>query len=228
MSLLKGPLFMAAPAQIIANQANAQHSGGPRTTQGKASVSQNALRHGLTARHLVIRPEQQEEFNSLQDSLRDELAPQGAIETITFHDLLHAAWNLHRFRLIEAECSSGNPADFSEPSTTTVLDRLGRYQARAQRAYYKSLQELRTLQTNRALRSIKLDAQEEAEVPVIAAINDLTKQTHSEVTAEAIKQAINLVEYEAGMLKLNAMRNRQERPTPAAPAKTADDRALRL
>jgi hypothetical protein len=219
---------MASPAQIIANQANAQHSTGPRTPEGKASVSHNALRHGLTAQHLVIRPEQQEEFNSLQDSLRDELDPQGAIEIITFHDLLHAAWNLHRFRCLEAECSSGNPTDFSEPATTTVLDRLGRYQSRAQRAYYKAIHELRTLQTNRALRSVKLDEQEDAEVPAIAAINELTKQTHSEVTAEAIKQAINITDYQAGMLKLNAMQNRQERTTPSAPAKAADDRALRL
>jgi hypothetical protein len=221
--------FMASPAQIIANQANAQHSTGPRSPEGKASVSHNALRHGLTARHLVIRPEQQEEFNSLQDSLRDELDPQGAIEVITFHDLLHAAWNLHRFRCLEAECSSGNPADFSEPSSTTVLDRLGRYQSRAQRAYYKAIHELRTLQTNRALRLVKLDEQEEAEVPAIADINELTKQTHSEVMAEAIKQAINITDCQAGIMKLNAMQNRQGRTVPPpAPAKTSDDRALRL
>jgi hypothetical protein len=62
---------------------------------------------------------------------------------------------------------------------------LGRYQARAQRASYRVIQELRTLQTNRALRAVKLDEEEVADVPTIADINELTKQTRSEVTAEA-------------------------------------------
>src|SRR6266446_6403785 len=106
MSSLKGTLLMASPAQVTANQANAQTSTGPRTPEGKARVSQNAIRHGLTARHLVIRPDEHEEFAALQDSLLTELDPQGAVETITFHELLHSAWSLHRFRRIEAECSS--------------------------------------------------------------------------------------------------------------------------
>jgi hypothetical protein len=202
---------MASPAQLTANQTNAQSSTGPRTPEGKACVSQNALRHGLTARHLVISPDENEEFTELQDSLLAELDPQGAVETVTFHELLHSAWSLHRFRRIEAECSSGTPADFAEPSTTTVLDRLARYQSRAQRAYYKALQELRTLQTNRALRSFKLDENDAPEVPAITDINELTKQTHSEVTAEAIKQAINIVEYQNGVLQLNALQNHQAR-----------------
>ncbi|HEV3198100.1 MAG TPA: hypothetical protein VGZ73_09335 [Bryobacteraceae bacterium] len=219
---------MASSAQVTANQANAQSSTGPRTPEGKAHVSQNALSHGLTARHLVIRPEEHQEFSALQDSLIAELDPQGAVETVTFHELLHSAWSLHRFRRIEAECSSGSPADFSEPSITTVLDRVGRYQARAQRAYYKALQELRTLQTNRALRSFKLDENDEPEVPAITDINELTKQTHSEVTAEAIKQAINIVEYQNGVLQLNALQNHKARTTPAsssAPSNTAPGKA---
>src|SRR5437762_1996506 len=142
---------MATPAQTIANQNNAQFSTGPRTTEGKARVAQNALRHGLTAKHLDIRSGEHEEFAALQAALAAELDPQGAVEILTFRELLHAAWNLHRFKRIEAESSSGSPDDFIEPQTATVLDRLARYQARAQRAYYKALGEIRALQTNRAL-----------------------------------------------------------------------------
>src|ERR1700693_1905973 len=36
------------------NRSNAQHSTGPRTDAGKQRSSQNALRHGLTARSAVI------------------------------------------------------------------------------------------------------------------------------------------------------------------------------
>ena len=208
---------MASAAQLAANQANAQHSTGPSTAEGKARVSQNALRHGLTARHLVIRDDEHEEFAALQDSLSQELDPKGAVETIAFQELLHAAWNLHRFRRIEAEASLGTIADFTDPATTAVLDRLSRYQARAQRAWQKALQELRVLQTNRALRALKLSQQEAAEVPAIASINDLTKQTHSEITAEALDLALQMIDYEAGAATLKA---RQERhgTTPAEPS----------
>jgi hypothetical protein len=207
---------MASSSQITANQANAQHSTGPTTDEGKARVSQNALRHGLTARHLVIRDDEHEEFAALQQSLSEELDPQGAMETIAFQELLHAAWNLHRFRRIEAEASRGTAEDFTDPATTTVLDRLTRYQARTQRAWQKALHELRDLQTNRALRACKLSEQEATEVPAIASINDLTKQTHSEVTAEALSLAIQMIDYEAGTALRKA---RQERngTLPAEP-----------
>src|ERR1039458_10569240 len=112
-SRMRGPL-MSSATQFAANQANAQHSTGPRTDEGKARVSQNALRHGLTARHLVIRDDEHEEFADLLNSLSSELDPQGAIETIAFQELLHAAWNLHRFRRIEAEASRGTADDFTD------------------------------------------------------------------------------------------------------------------
>ena len=214
---------MATAAQIIANQTNAQLSTGPKTAEGKAAVAQNAIRHGLTARNLVIREEEREEFAAFQEELSAELDPQGPIETITFHELLHAAWNLRRFRRLEAESSLGSIDDFTDPQTTAVLDRLSRYQSRAQRAYYRALAELRTLQTNRTLRQEKL-GEEAAGVPAITDINRLTKQTHSEVQSEAIKQAINMIEYETGILRLKAVQNRRAaKPQPPQQPSTVAD-----
>src|SRR5215467_5040572 len=170
----KGHL-MASTAQITANRANSTLSTGPTSAEGKARVSQNARTHGLTAKHLVIRDDEREAFESLRDGLLAELDPQGAVERLTFDEILHAAWNLHRFRTIEAEVGLGTLDDFTDPQTTAVLDRLTRYQARAQRAYYRALQELRTLQTNRALRVVKLTEADEAAIPAIADINEVTK-----------------------------------------------------
>ena len=203
---------MATLAQVAANQANAQLSTGPKTPEGKARVSQNALRHGLTSTRLVIRDDEREEFTQFRDSLVAELDPQGAVETLTFEELLHAAWNLHRFRRIEAETSLGTIDDFTDPQTTAVLDRLSRYQARSQRAYYRALAELRTLQTNRALRSLKLDEETEAEVPAIADINNLTKQSRSEVQTEAMEQAITMLDYESKVLIRGARQRTVENP----------------
>ncbi len=94
---------------------------------------------------------------------------------------------------------------------TAFLDRLSRYQSRAQRAYYRALAELRILQTNRALRAIKLSQEEEPAVPAIADINELTKQTQSEVTAKAIDMAVKLVNFESGVLLSRACQDRAAR-----------------
>ena len=128
---------MATPAQNSANQANSHLSTGPRTVEGKARVSQIALRHGLTAKHLVIREDGHEDFVAFQDSLTAELNPQGAVETLTFNGLLHAAWNLQRYRRIESEASMGSIDDFTDPATTSILDRLGPLSGSRTAAYYK-------------------------------------------------------------------------------------------
>jgi hypothetical protein len=195
---------MASPAQITANRANAQLSTGPVSVEGKARTAQNARKHGLTACHLVIRDDEREDFAALRNSLIAELDPQGAVETVTFEEILHAAWNLHRFRTIESEVSLGTIDDFTDPQTTAVLDRLSRYQARAQRAYYRALQELRTLQTNRTLRAVKLSREQQHAVPSIVDINELTKQTRSEVTSEALDVAIKMLNYENETFKLRS------------------------
>ena len=191
---------MASPAQITANQLNAQHSTGPRTVEGKQHVSKNAIRHGLTARHPVVRDDEREEFAALRDGLTAELDPQGATEEVAFQQILLAAWNLQRFSRLEAEASTGTLEDFTNPATVAILDRLSRYQTRAQRAWSKGIAELRVLQTKRALRDRKLEPEEAAEVPAITSINDLTKQTQSEATASAIEMALQLTDIKAGVL----------------------------
>ena len=54
---------MATEAQTIANRRNSQKSTGPRTPQGKAVVSKNAVKHGLFASENVIKGENQEDFD---------------------------------------------------------------------------------------------------------------------------------------------------------------------
>jgi hypothetical protein len=207
---------MATAAQLSANQANAQNSTGPRTPEGKARVSQNAVTHGLTATRLVVRDDEVEDLAALQASLTVELDPHGPTETIVFDELLHAAWNLRRFRRIEAELSTGDAADFNGPNAA-ALDRLTRYQTRAQRAYYRAVAELRILQTNRALRGVKLDPAREAEVPAITDINHLAKQTRSEVTAEALKLAFQMTDYDTATFFHS--RRAAEPPAPKSEAR---------
>jgi len=73
---------MATEAQIIANRRNAQKSTGPRTPRGKAPVSQNAVKHGLSARQAVISSESQADFDLYRDQLLDELNPASPMESM--------------------------------------------------------------------------------------------------------------------------------------------------
>jgi hypothetical protein len=58
---------MATEAQINANRANARNSAGPRTPEGKAVVSQNAVTRGFLARETVIQGEDPKEFEFYRD-----------------------------------------------------------------------------------------------------------------------------------------------------------------
>src|SRR6516162_2609581 len=176
---------MATQAQIVANQANAKKSTGPKSAEGKARVAQNAVKHGLTSTHVVKADtkEDRKDLKDLDDGLRAELNPQGALENLAFLDLLHAAWNLHRSRHMEAELGRGEPKDFYGPAFTW-LDRIARYQTRCQCAYYRALAELRTLQTNRALRTTAQAQENIEEIPVLADMRKLTKQTQPAAAAK--------------------------------------------
>ncbi len=53
---------MSTTEQINANRQNAQKSTGPKTNEGKAAVSKNAVKHGLFAAEAVIEGENQTEY----------------------------------------------------------------------------------------------------------------------------------------------------------------------
>jgi hypothetical protein len=142
---------MSSLLKHVTNRANSLHSTGPKTPEGKAISSQNALKHGLSAKQLNIQEEERPEFEQLQAGLLDDLQPQGTLEQLVFNDLLHARWKLHRCRGIEASLSTdGDP--LLDPDLGKQLDRIMRYEARAERNFYRSLKELRTLQNGRARR----------------------------------------------------------------------------
>ena len=64
-------------AQLAANRANAQKSTGPRTEEGKAASSQNAVKHGLYAYTDVLEGETREAFLELRDDYHQRLAAGG-------------------------------------------------------------------------------------------------------------------------------------------------------
>src|SRR5260370_21598432 len=82
-----------SPARLAANAANAQHSTGPRTPEGHARSSQNARTHGLTARDLVIAPDEREEFEELRNDSENSVKTHDGIQQSFFEEFVGAAWN---------------------------------------------------------------------------------------------------------------------------------------
>jgi uncharacterized sporulation protein YeaH/YhbH (DUF444 family) len=85
------------------NRANSQHSTGPRTEAGKQRSSQNALRHGVTARTPVLASEDQAAYESHCRKFENEYQPATATETQLVQELADTSWRLNRIPLLEAD-----------------------------------------------------------------------------------------------------------------------------
>ena len=90
---------MTTEAQIEANRANAQKSTGPRTPEGKATVAQNAVKHGLLARTAVLHGEDWEEHASFSEDLMNELYPDGVMEQELADRIVSLSWRMRRAML---------------------------------------------------------------------------------------------------------------------------------
>ncbi len=78
-----------------ANRANAQSSTGPRTKQGKSNSSNNAVRHGILARKVVLDTEEQRaEFLELRQHCKTELRPKGLLEKFVVEEITILFWKL--------------------------------------------------------------------------------------------------------------------------------------
>jgi len=87
--------------QKAANQANALHSTGPKTPEGKAAVRLNALRHGLLTRDVVLPGEDADAFEDLLNQVRADLSPVGPIEELLADRMVNAMWRLRRLARAE-------------------------------------------------------------------------------------------------------------------------------
>ncbi len=87
---------MSTEAQIRANRRNAQKSTGPRSSQGKAAVSQNAVQHGLSARQTIINSESQADFDLYRERMLAELAPASPMESMLAERIVALSWRLKR------------------------------------------------------------------------------------------------------------------------------------
>ena len=82
--------------RLAANRANAKKSTGPRTPEGKARSSMNAMVHGLSARRVVLPNEDRGAFEAFARAMRKDLRPDGPVQAMLVEEVIGAAWRLRR------------------------------------------------------------------------------------------------------------------------------------
>jgi len=116
---------------------------GPRTAEGKANSSMNAMSHGLTSSKVVLPGEDSTQFHNLRQGLFDEHRPATPTETLLVEEMAQAHWRLERVRRRQDQAFDTDTLD------TKLLALLQRYSTTYERTFFKSLETLRKLQRER-------------------------------------------------------------------------------
>jgi len=151
---------MSTPAQISANQKNAQKSTGPRSAMGKDSSRFNALKHGIDARSLVIPGEDPAELAALAENYYRQCQPDGPIEAHLVDVLIRSDWQGRRYDRVEAQLinqsvdptvspDAGLTLLFADVAKNHPLQHLFRRRQAAQRDWFQAFRELQRLQKAR-------------------------------------------------------------------------------
>ncbi len=83
------------------NRRNAQKSTGPRTPEGKQRSKFNAVKHGMTAKTVVLPGEDPQKLQIRLETWTDQLQPQNDIEQFLLEQAVHSSWMLERAQRAE-------------------------------------------------------------------------------------------------------------------------------
>jgi hypothetical protein len=175
---------MPSPAECAANRLkNENHASetprptSGRTQEGKARSSMNALRHGLTARVVVLPTEDMDAYQAFSKEIVDSLDAQTPVERQFAQTVADNQWRINRIRSIEdGMLGMGHfeaAGDFDCPSTeihsamtaarafradSKSFVNLSIYEQRLHRSMKEAFRQLKELQTERRERhKIEMD-----------------------------------------------------------------------
>jgi hypothetical protein len=148
--------MMSSDRRILASRANGSRSKGPVTAAGKLSSSQNALRHGLLARCLVLEDESSEAFQALLAQHIERLQPVDGLELGMIEEMVAAWWRMRRAWAIEThmlDTATADPAADATPldrittaftglASSAALPLMHRYETRLHLVYRRALHNL--------------------------------------------------------------------------------------
>jgi hypothetical protein len=149
---------MASDKQIRANRRNARESTGPKTPEGKANVSLNALKHGLLSQQTLLPNEDEASLLQLSERLHSQLQPVGELESLLVERIVAATWRLRRVLAVETGIYEEERFNYlGEERSLGVafirdadaFSKLSRYETTIERGLFKALHELQRLQAAR-------------------------------------------------------------------------------
>jgi hypothetical protein len=144
---------MATEKQIEANRRNSTLSTGPCTEAGREASAQNHLTLGLFTRRDYVKPEERDIYKDFCDGFYTELGPEGHIETALAAEIVAASWRLRRCSEAEGDLADYATADpLLDESTEKTRRSIERARNSAHSHFHRSLNQLRKIQTERAVR----------------------------------------------------------------------------
>ncbi len=137
---------MSTEKQIAANQANAQHSTGPTTADGKAASCLNNFRWGFCGTFTFLPSEDPENYDTLLCGLRAEHQPVTVTETILVEKMAQHHWLSQRALTLQDMTLHGDlPIRDQEKRFALFM----RYQTTNDRAFHKCLNDLLKLRAEK-------------------------------------------------------------------------------
>jgi hypothetical protein len=146
---------MSSLRKILSSRANGARSQGPVTPHGIQRSSQNARRHGLLAKCVVLDAECKETFESLLSQYEARFQPADDIEFGMIEEMISSYWRLRRAWAIETrlledlitgkradDAIGGITAAFSAAAGPNSLALMHRYETRLHMMYQRALHNL--------------------------------------------------------------------------------------
>lgn len=178
---------MATAAQIAACVANARHSTGPRSPEGKAASSRNATKFGLYSQADLLPGEDPAELEQLTRDLEDEYHPEGLLEARLVRDLVRGIWLERRYDRIEAEIVNLRFAALppeerqfalgaiylQDAEGPNILHKIERRRAAARRQVERAMREFHRLQQERPYLEAELDPDPAPARPTAKPVNQI-------------------------------------------------------
>jgi hypothetical protein len=171
---MPSPTEYAANRLKAMNSESAGHASSPpasgRTQEGRARSAMNALRHGLTARVVVLPSEDMDAYNAFSTEIVDSLDPQTPVERQFAQTVADNQWRINRIRSIEdgmlgmghfeaagnfddktdnPEIHSAMTAARAFRDNSKAFVNLSIYEQRLHRSMKEALRQLRELQSER-------------------------------------------------------------------------------
>lgn len=136
---------------MVANRKNALLSTGPKSEEGKAIASNNAIKHGILTNKVYVQEESQEEFFQLRESFYLEFQPRGDLELFLLDRVISCAWRLALITQVEAErfsteASWGRIKATFEGYSCDNMCVISRYENAIERSFYKALEAFKQAQ----------------------------------------------------------------------------------